>query len=145
MTASQGTSGTVSGVQACVEPELRAKASESSRGADEVDVETLGAGEQRGEQADRAGAVHEDALAGGERGGPDGAQGVAAGLDQGPGDGVDRRRAARAARSTGTRSCSASAPGQPAADPDLVPVDADVLSAGEAAAGSGRSRASCRR
>lgn len=57
-----------------------------------MDLHAPREGEARREQTDRAGTEHEEPVAGGQRGGLDGAQRVAARLDQGAGRRVDAVR-----------------------------------------------------
>src|SRR6202012_4110357 len=89
--------------------------------AQQVDVGAAGTGDQGAEQADRARAHDQDALALGHLGGLDHAQRVAARLDQGPGRGVDGigERQQRRGRA---QQLLAQGAGPAAADADLEPV-----------------------
>ena len=91
----------------------------------------------RHEQADRARARGPAARSPGRRSAArDGAQRVAARLDQRAERGVDRVGQRRAATSTGTASCSASAPGRPPRMPTSCAVVADVLAPAHGSGGS---------
>jgi hypothetical protein len=108
-----------------------------------VDLGARGTGEHRDEQADRARAEDEHPVTGPQVGSLGRAQGVAAGLDEGPedrvdlvGQGVQRRGGYH--QLLGQRTVPA------APDPDLLPVLAHVLMSGAGSGGRRRHRASCR-